>query len=118
MSALERGEKEANLTAIWGLNNQTFRTILSSKMADTERTDLGNERPPIVRPSQEEWDYCVELAKKHNKTPLEVANRLMDVGTRLAMLEEKGEGEFIYRKTADNSEVEIRIFKKGQNASK
>ena len=80
-------------------------------MADPERVKgLNNERPSF-RPSMVVWDCCIKFAEEYGISPSEVLEKFVMDGMCLAILDKKHEGQIIYRKTADHSEVEIRVYR-------
>jgi hypothetical protein len=62
---------------------------------------------PIVKPKEEIWKYCEQLAIEHESTPLEVLKKLVQIGMYVANIEEKG-GEVFG--IIDGREVEIKVF--------
>jgi hypothetical protein len=67
------------------------------------------EMPPKVKPKEEFWEYCEELAERHEMLPMDVLKRLVEVGRCAANIEEKG-GEVFGR--IMGREVNIKVFSK------
>jgi hypothetical protein len=70
---------------------------------------MEERRRPIVKPTEEIWTYCEQLAEKHEITPFEVLIRLIKVGRFVANIEEEG-GETIG--IIDGKGLRINVFEK------
>lgn len=62
---------------------------------------------PHVTPNNDLWEFCEEIAEKHNIPPLNVLTRLVRIGRCVVQAQEKG-GEGIIR--ISGKEIEIKSY--------
>jgi hypothetical protein len=51
---------------------------------------ISESTPPGIMPTEEFWNLVRKFAEDHHLSDVEVANRLMQVGTKIARIEEAG----------------------------
>lgn len=69
----------------------------------------GSSERPVVKPTIEIWDFCLELAKEHDIAPIKVLNKLLGAGVAIANANKIG-ADVIARK--GEMELNIEVFAK------
>jgi hypothetical protein len=83
-------------------------------MERAKHPDIREFRRPKVRPTEETWEVCIDLAKHYGTTPFQAFSRIVKIGVDVA--EARKEGKPLYIKQG-NEFIELGSSGKDEKTS-